>query len=83
MHFDPVASGFHMREYTYAELYRLFRDIGFRRIRGFLGARGRHLQIPIQVMCVMEWILGILPYKKISGYLPFRLLLDMKVAGMK
>jgi SAM-dependent methyltransferase len=84
MHFDPVASGFHMREYTYAELYRLFRDAGFRRIRGILAVRGRYLQIPIQVMCVIERILGMLPYKKISGYLPFRLLLEeLKLAGMK
>ena len=45
--FDPVARGFHLKEYTNAELARLFRAVGFSRVVPYAGFRGRYLRLPI------------------------------------
>jgi len=41
--FDPVARGFHLKEYTYRELAALFSQAGFRRVRVFQRLHGRTL----------------------------------------
>ena len=40
-HFDRVATGFHLREYTVHELAALFRAVGFSRLDIYLGGHGR------------------------------------------
>jgi SAM-dependent methyltransferase len=42
-HFDRVATGFHLHEYTTGELVRLFRRVGFRRVELLVRA-GRHIR---------------------------------------
>jgi SAM-dependent methyltransferase len=42
-HYDRVATGLHLREYTLTELRRLLREGGFSDVRCFISARGRHL----------------------------------------
>jgi glycosyltransferase involved in cell wall biosynthesis/SAM-dependent methyltransferase len=41
--FDEEATGFHLKEYTTSELTALFREVGFTKVRSYVGARGLHL----------------------------------------
>jgi SAM-dependent methyltransferase len=47
-HFDAVPRGFHLREYTYAELVPAFRTAGFREVHVLEGAQGRALDLLIR-----------------------------------
>ncbi len=59
--FDPVARGFHLKEYTNTELARLFRSVGFSRVVPYAGFRGRYLRLPLSFVRVLEWAFGKLP----------------------
>ncbi|MCB0065397.1 MAG: class I SAM-dependent methyltransferase [Caldilineaceae bacterium] len=62
-HFDDVATGLHMHEYTVAEMVETFRQVGFRRVRAFVSYEGHHLtpQLPVAPFCWLEWGLAHLP----------------------
>jgi len=56
-HFDDVATGLHLREYTNTEVARIFRSIGFRKCRRFI-SRGDHvIVLPEFPAPVLEWLL--------------------------
>lgn len=61
MFFDTVASGLHMKEYTYREMDRFFRSLGFDRTGACIGIKGRFAVLPVWVAGVMETALSILP----------------------
>lgn len=85
-YFDPVASGFHMKEYTNVELYRLFRTVGFSRIRAYIGARGQYIRVPFIALRLVEAILGVLPPSSslaLARRLPLRPLLTIRLAATK
>jgi SAM-dependent methyltransferase len=46
-HFDEVATGFHLKEYTVGELCALFRGVGFSKVETFLTVKGRWLTPPV------------------------------------
>lgn len=74
-HFDRVATGFHLKEYTVGELAALFSEIGFRRLRLYVGGRGRYLGVPIAPVTATEGALAQLPYaprRKAANLMPFR-----------
>jgi SAM-dependent methyltransferase len=60
--YDPVARGFHLKEYTAAELEALFRKVGFREVEAFPRFRGRYVRMPLAVIKGFEWMFGLLPY---------------------
>lgn len=60
-HFDPVATGFHLREYTPAELGRLLRLAGFKKVRNYLGGRGHYLALPPTLLSLIELPFALLP----------------------
>ncbi len=85
-HYDQIARGFHLREYTIAELVYLFKDVGFKKLRIYAGARGRYMRFLISPLICLEKILFLLPYKlrsKISRSLVFRMFLGIKLVAMK
>jgi SAM-dependent methyltransferase len=53
-YFDTVARGFHLKEYTVTELARLFRTVGFRRIRAYTIVRGHSLRLPLALVKLIE-----------------------------
>lgn len=56
--FDPVATGFHLREYTNAELIELFEACGFGPIRIYSTFRGHSLRVPRRPLLALEhWLL--------------------------
>ena len=55
--FDAVATGFHLREYTNAELFDLFRECGFGRVKIYNSIRGRTFRVPTGPLLAFErWL---------------------------
>ncbi len=71
--FDPVARGFHLKEYTNTELARLFRAVGFSRVQPYAGFRGHYLRLPLSFVRVFEWVFDKLPvrFAQRLGRMPF------------
>ena len=85
-YFDHVARGFHLHEYTLAEIVAIFREAGFREVRTYAGARGLFVRVPRVMVQAAEGLLGRLPAKwrrVVAGTLPFRALLGLRVAAVK
>lgn len=61
--FDPVARGFHLKEYTNTELARLFRAVGFSRVMPYAGFRGHYLRLPLLLVRAVEWTFDKLPVR--------------------
>ncbi|TMG77025.1 MAG: class I SAM-dependent methyltransferase [Betaproteobacteria bacterium] len=85
-HFDQIATGFHLREYTAREIRKLFVDAGFAEVRFYASARGRFLRCPYWVIAALESTLGALPYplrKRLAYTKPMRAVLGLWVAAIK
>lgn len=61
--FERKASGFHLHEYTYAEIVSIFRDAGFGKIRSCKRLGLRYLTVPNLPIRILEGLLGTLPYR--------------------
>ena len=59
--FDTVATGLHMKEYTYRDLDRFFRGLGYDGTRACLGVKGRFAALPVAAVGVVEAALSVLP----------------------
>jgi SAM-dependent methyltransferase len=59
--FDPVATGFHLKEYTYADLDRLMRQVGFVGTRACVGLKGHFILVPVSLMRALERAAFLLP----------------------
>jgi len=59
--FDRVATGFHLKEYTYADLDDLMRRAGFVDTRACVGVKGRFTETPVATMHAMESAAARLP----------------------
>jgi SAM-dependent methyltransferase len=85
-YFDPVATGFHLKEYTVGELKALFRKAGFKHVRTYIGARCLYLRFPDLPLVACERILDMLPFglrRKIARSGPFRAILNGRIVGVK
>lgn len=85
-HFDRVATGFHLHEYTIGELGKLFRSAGFRKIKAFAGLRGYYLAAPESAFQLTEALLARAPEslaRSLARTLPVRMLLGARVVAWK
>jgi SAM-dependent methyltransferase len=85
--FDSEPRGFHLKEYTYAELRRLFRQTGFAGTSTRLRFRGAGIGVADRVFLPMEGSLGLLP-RAVRGWIArrrvFRPLFDaVTIVGRK
>jgi len=60
-YFDSVATGFHLKEYTFREMRAVFRAAGFRATRLRIWVRGRTYPFPRLLAHGLERLLGLLP----------------------
>lgn len=86
--FDEVASGFHLKEYTYGELRGLFGRAGFRRLRATVGGRGINLPFRTRLapLVAVERLLTLLPtrlHKALARTLPMRFILNIQLVATK
>ncbi|KAF0191336.1 MAG: type 11 methyltransferase [Gammaproteobacteria bacterium] len=77
-HFDDVATGFHLHEYSLDELMEECRNVGFSKFTTYIGKDGSYLSVPIWVVRFTEKIAGHLP-KKWRKFSPLRLLLGIRL----
>jgi SAM-dependent methyltransferase len=84
-YFDSVATGFHLKEYTIAELSQLFRKVGFREVKTLLGRRGACIPTPIWPAVAGEKALDLLPLKArlLLGRTVGRVFLGVRLRGTK
>lgn len=85
-HFDSVATGLHLKEYTITELDELFRETRFSKTSVYLRFGQRRVFLPVGLFKLGEKLLGSLPdrlRKKITFNRPVRFLLGLKLVGIK
>jgi SAM-dependent methyltransferase len=86
-YFDEVATGFHLKEYTFGELRTLFRKAGFRATAVRTRVKGRSFPWPESLTLALERGLGVLPYevrKRVCKMILLRSLFDcMTIIGRK
>jgi SAM-dependent methyltransferase len=84
-YFDPVATGFHLKEYTVGELRRLFRKVGFRKVHVLLGRQGLCVRAPIAPVLAGEAVLGLVPprLRRVLGRTVGRVFLGIRLVGTK
>lgn len=62
-HFDTVATGFHLKEYTVSDLCDLFKQVGFNKVVPYIGTRGIYISPPVFLVKAHELIVSLLPRK--------------------
>lgn len=85
-HFDDVATGFHLREYTIKELRRAFLDVGFRRTTIIIGGRGHFRQTSDNWVRAVEGAFSRLPAnvrRTLGGRAYVHGLLGIRLVGHK
>jgi SAM-dependent methyltransferase len=85
-YFSDVATGFLLKEYTFAELRALLRAVGFATVTPYLGASGVHFFYPGFLVRACEGFLGALPAplrRRLAPSLPSRLVLGLRVVARK
>ncbi len=85
-HFDDVATGFHLKEYSATELVEMFKAVGFRKLQILVGARRFHVSTATPVIKVVESLLALAPHRlgrTLARGLPLRSILGVKLVGIK
>src|SRR3990172_3410322 len=85
-HYDDVATGLHLKEYTAGELADMFRNAGFTDVSVFVGIRGRYVQVPLVMAVLLESLAEALPRvlrRKVMKWRLFRMLFGVVLAAQK
>jgi SAM-dependent methyltransferase len=85
-YFDRVATGFHLKEYSLSELNKLFKKIGFVKVRVYLGIGERVISSSVLPFIFLEAVLNLLPYslrKLIAHSRLVEMLLGIRLIGKK
>lgn len=85
-YFTRVATGFHLKEYTNRELCALFRSVGFRKIKVYVGLKGRYVKVPVHPVILAEHMVRLIPHRLRRKTLTKRLvgvLLGVRIVGVK
>jgi SAM-dependent methyltransferase len=84
--FSDEASGFHLKEYTVAELERIFRQTGFRRVSAYARLNGVWLSAPLGLILGLEAMLQrapAKPRKALARRWPLRKLLNCALVAVR
>lgn len=85
-HFDDVATGFHLKEYSIGELARLFREVGFREVALIVSTGRRPRRVPVWPFALLETLLAPLPRGlrlKLARLVRPRVLFSFRLLGIK
>ena len=85
--FEDVATGFHLKEYTCAELNQMFRKVGFRHLRYRRKIKGLTIQFDSRLFALAEKAIEILPgfiRKPLIRFAPVKLVFSsIQLVGVK
>ncbi len=82
-HFDVVATGFHLREYTNSELSDLFKQAGFSKVKAYVGIPALYVRFPLFVLRLQEGLLNRLPRKLSKPLARISLTRCIRLVGIK
>jgi SAM-dependent methyltransferase len=85
-YFDEVATGFHLKEYTFTDLDRLFKQAGFSKVTFYIGGRGIYIQVPKLLMILIEKVLSSMKpsfRRVVAQNDPASILLKIHIVGTK
>ncbi|HVM90366.1 MAG TPA: class I SAM-dependent methyltransferase [Verrucomicrobiae bacterium] len=85
-YFDQTATGFHLKEYTNAELASIMRQAGFGTIWSLTGVRGYVLPLPLFIVVAHERLFARIPAKNrryLANIQPFKALLGIRLVAKK
>lgn len=86
VHFDAVAKGLHLKEYTVRELSDLFKMVGFAKVRAHVRVKRFHVLLPTFPLMMCEVALDKVTYalrKRLASNQPMTWLLGIRLIGMK
>lgn len=86
MYFDEEATGFHLKEYTYGELRKIFRSAGFAKDYAIVGAKGKYCRCPTSIPILIEYALTLFPKgirKKLASTRLLKAILAIRIVGVK
>ena len=85
-YFTDEPTGFHLKEYTNAEINNLFRVVGFTNLRSLVGLKGWFIEMPFSIALTTERILDRLPTglrRFLANSPPGRAILGVRVVAEK
>ena len=85
-YFDNTATGFHLKEYSVADLRAGFKAAGFSKVTLYAGGRGKYIRFPVWAALACETLLGLLPVglrKPVARFLPVKAVLGINLIGYK
>jgi len=85
-HFDDIATGFHLNEYTIDELRTSLRKVGFTRTVLYAGGKGIYIRFPLWLAVLCEKVLAGTPVrlrKKVARFLPVKAILGINLVASK
>jgi len=85
-YFDKTAKGFHLKEYTITELSKLFKLVGFSKVKIIINLKFTLILVPVRFLKPFELILDIIPQpyrKRIIKNTPLRYILGINMAAIK
>lgn len=77
--FDPVATGMHLKEYSFTELRTLLLKVGFEQVNPKVGFKGVYVDVPAPLVTGIERLLVRLP-QRLSRWLANTLVLQVILA---
>ncbi len=84
--FDAIATGLHLREYTFTELRRLLLDTGFERVQPIVGLRGIYARFPAALVTATEALLAALPDRLsrwLANTMPLQVVLAIRLVATR
>lgn len=84
--FDAIATGMHLKEYTYTELHHLMQEVGFKNVKPIVGFNGMYIRIPAPIIFGLESLCKILPKNTgiwFANTLPIQMLLAIRLIATK
>lgn len=82
-HFDSMATGFHLREYTNLELSDLFKRAGFAKVRAYVGVPAFYTRFPLLLLRLQEGFLSRLPHRWSRALARISLSWCIRLVGIK
>lgn len=80
-YFDYSATGFHLREYDFRSILRLFRQTGFRSVQFYMTVRGVKTRLPYPLAATLESLVERFP--RLANVHRVRRMMDLNVVGYK
>ena len=85
--FCERAEGFHLKEYSWRELKRLFLDAGFASVEMWVGPKSKWVKVPEAALLAAEASLSVLPHavrRRLATTLPLRIgFINIVIVGWK